>query len=169
VPEETPPKALLQVIDSLCPAIVLRGFRVGLADSTGTLQTQYTFAPLGNTTVTGASTTNSFAYTGRELDATGLYFYRARYYNPTVQRFISEDPIGFSGGDVNLYAYTGNSPTNLRDPSGKIAPLVVGGVLCGTGAAIGGTTITKANRRLAGRLRSGDTPRVLLPGVGADS
>lgn len=95
------------------------GSTLALTDSTGTLQTQYTFEPFGNTTVSGPTTTNSFAYTGRELDATGLYFYRARYYNPTLQRFISEDPIGFSGGDVNLYAYTGNSPTNFVDPSGK--------------------------------------------------
>ncbi len=85
------------------------GSTLALADSTGTLQTQYTFEPFGNTSVTGAATTNSFAYTGRELDATGLYFYRARYYNPQLQRFISEDPIGFSG-DINLYAYAGNSP-----------------------------------------------------------
>src|SRR5712664_5014386 len=81
------------------------GSTVALADSTGALQTQYTFEPFGNTSVTGAATTNSFAYTGRELDATGLDFYRARYYNPQLQRFISEDPIEFSGGDVNLYAY----------------------------------------------------------------
>jgi len=43
----------------------------------------------------------------------------ARYYNPTLQRFISEDPIGFNGGDVNLYAYVWNSPTNFLDPVGE--------------------------------------------------
>jgi len=42
----------------------------------------------------------------------------ARYYHPGLQRFISEDPIGFGGGDVNLYAYVGNSPTNFDDPLG---------------------------------------------------
>jgi RHS repeat-associated protein len=89
-----------------------------LADSTGALQTQYTFEPFGNTTVTGASTTNTFAFTGRELDATGLYFYRARYYSPSLQRFISEDPIGFRGG-INLYAYTSDSPIIATDPSGN--------------------------------------------------
>jgi len=35
---------------------------------------------------------------------TNLYYYRARYYNPTLQRFISEDPVGFAGGGPNLYA-----------------------------------------------------------------
>ncbi len=54
---------------------------------------------------------------GRENDAAGLYSYRARYYNPSFQRFISEDPIGFSGG-FNLYAYVGNNPINFMDPLG---------------------------------------------------
>lgn len=95
------------------------GSSIALADSTGTIQTQYSFDPFGNTTTSGASTTSSFAYTGRELDSTGLYFNRARYYNTTLQRFISEDPIGFSGGDTNLYAYVWNSPTNFVDPGGQ--------------------------------------------------
>src|SRR5438034_5543787 len=46
-------------------------------------------------------------------------YYRARYYNPTLQRFISEDPIGFAGGDTNFYAYVWNSPTNFFDPVGR--------------------------------------------------
>ena len=39
-------------------------------------------------------------------------------YDPSVGRFLSEDPIGFAGGDANLYRYVGNSPTNFTDPSG---------------------------------------------------
>jgi hypothetical protein len=42
----------------------------------------------------------------------------ARYYHPTLQRFISEDPIEFASGDVNLYAYVGNRPTDTTDPLG---------------------------------------------------
>jgi len=94
------------------------GSTLALTDSTGTTQTSYTFEPFGNTTSTGSASTNSFAYTGRELDATGLYYYRARYYNPTLQRFVSEDPLGFGGGDTNLYGYAGGSPANVTDPSG---------------------------------------------------
>jgi RHS repeat-associated protein len=45
-------------------------------------------------------------------------YYRARYYDPKIGRFISEDPIGFDGGDVNLYAYVWNNPTNFVDPEG---------------------------------------------------
>jgi RHS repeat-associated protein len=50
-----------------------------------------------------ASVTNPFQYTGRDLDSeTSLLYYRARYYDPTVGRFISEDPIKFKGG-IDFY------------------------------------------------------------------
>jgi RHS repeat-associated protein len=95
------------------------GSTLATTDSTGALATQYTFEPFGNTSSTGATTSNAFQFTGRENDGTGLYFYRARYYSPTTQRFISQDPIGFAGGSSNLYTYTLNSPTNLTDSSGR--------------------------------------------------
>jgi RHS repeat-associated protein len=94
------------------------GSTVALGNGTGTLQTQYTYEPFGITTQTGAASTNSYKYTGREDDGSGLLYYRARYYQPRFQRFISEDPIGFLGRDVNLYAYVGNNPVNLTDPLG---------------------------------------------------
>ena len=56
--------------------------------------------------------------TGRENDGTGLYYYRARYYSPKMQRFLSEDPIEFLGGDVNLFAYVNNNPVLDIDPFG---------------------------------------------------
>ncbi len=59
------------------------------------------------------------SYTGREPDtATGLIYYRARWYDPRIGRFISEDPIGFAAGDANLSRYVGNSTPNAVDPSG---------------------------------------------------
>ena len=62
-----------------------------------------------------------FGYTGREFDEeTGQYYYRARYYDAPVGRFISEDPIGFEAGDANVYRYVLNSPTNFTDPSGLL-------------------------------------------------
>jgi RHS repeat-associated protein len=60
-----------------------------------------------------------FGYTGREFDAeSGQYYYRARYYDAGVGRFLSEDPISFSGGDANLYRYVSNGSPNLIDPDG---------------------------------------------------
>ena len=93
------------------------GSTIGLVDSTGALNTSYTYEPFGNTTVSGSSA-NPYQFTGRENDATGLYFYRARYYSPTFQRFVSQDPIGFAGGDPNLYGYVYDDPANLVDPPG---------------------------------------------------
>jgi RHS repeat-associated protein len=52
-----------------------------------------------------------------ENDDTGLYYYRARYYNSQTGRFISQDPIGFGGG-INNYAYVGDAPTGFVDPFG---------------------------------------------------
>jgi len=94
------------------------GSTVALSDAVGTLPTSYTHAPFGVTTISGTATGNAFDYTGREDDATGLKYYRARYYHPRLQRFISQDPIGFRGGDANLYAYVFNNPSNLTDPLG---------------------------------------------------
>jgi RHS repeat-associated protein len=95
------------------------GSPIALADSAGAVQTEYAYEPFGGTTVTGTSNSNSFQYTGRENDGTGLFYYRARYFHPGLQRFISEDPIEFEGGDINLYGYVGNDPINRNDPSGK--------------------------------------------------
>jgi RHS repeat-associated protein len=59
-----------------------------------------------------------YAFTGREWDPeTGLYYYRARYYDPRVVRFLSVDPIGLAGG-LNVYSYVGNDPVSRRDPTG---------------------------------------------------
>jgi len=55
---------------------------------------------------------------GREYDwATGLYHFRARWYDPVTGRWLSKDPIGLSGG-LNQYAFCGNDPVNNLDPSG---------------------------------------------------
>ena len=73
-------------------------------------------------------------YAGREFDfETGLQYNRARYYNPTGSRWMSEDPMGFGAGDANLYRYVGNSPSNATDPSGEI--IVCGSIAIGLGIA----------------------------------
>jgi RHS repeat-associated protein len=96
------------------------GSIVGVGSTTGTVPTTYTYEPYGKTTVSGTSSASFLGFTGRENDSTGtlsLYNYRARAYSPTMNRFLREDPLGFSGG-MNLYGYTGSSPTNWSDPYG---------------------------------------------------
>src|SRR5262249_92248 len=69
-----------------------------------------------------------FKYTSRDWDGeVGLQYNRARYYDPVIGRWIVEDPIGFKGGDTNLYRYVGNAPANSTDPFGLILqfPLVL--------------------------------------------
>ena len=62
-----------------------------------------------------------YVFTGREYDEeTGLYNYRFRYYDPEMGRFISEDPIGFKKGSINLFAYVSNNPVNKIDPLGLL-------------------------------------------------
>jgi RHS repeat-associated protein len=81
-------------------------------------RTKYTYDSFGKLTASSGSLVNPFQYTARESDAeTGLYYYRARYYDPTAGRFLSEDPIGFSSGP-SLYAYVSNSSASLTDPYG---------------------------------------------------
>ncbi len=92
------------------------GSTVALTDDAGALQNEYTYEPFGTTTETGADS-NPFQYTGRENDGTGLYYYRARYYHPGLQRFASEDPAGFRGSK-NFYAYVEDSPATAFDPLG---------------------------------------------------
>ena len=88
-----------------------------LTSASGTVQTTYTYEPFGQATIAGASTSNSTTFTGRESDDTGLHFYRARYYDPRRQRFLSEDPLGLVGGRTP-YIYVENAPTMFIDPLG---------------------------------------------------
>ncbi len=82
-----------------------------------TLVNRYRYSGYGEATPTASDEGNSVEYTARENDGTGLYFYRARYYDPVLKRFVSEDPIGLAGG-VNTYAYADGSPSTNTDPLG---------------------------------------------------
>jgi RHS repeat-associated protein len=88
--------------------------------STTTLVNHIQYDTFGQlTSQTNTSQTPWFGYTGREWDtATGLTYYRARWYDPRAGRFISEDPLSFAAGDVNLNRYVGNGATLWVDPSG---------------------------------------------------
>lgn len=89
------------------------GSVTSLRNGSGSLWNTYTFDSYGKLNASTGTLTNPFQYTGRESDQeTGLYYYRARYYDPSVGRFMSEDPIGFKGGP-NFYDYVGNDPVDF--------------------------------------------------------
>jgi RHS repeat-associated protein len=113
------------------------GSITSLSNSSGAIAQTYTFDSFGNLTGSTGSLTNPFRYTAREFDAeAGLYYFRARYYDQSTGRFLSEDPLQFVAG-INFYPYALNAPVNLRDPSGKNAGVLVypiaGGLCFGSG------------------------------------
>jgi RHS repeat-associated protein len=92
-----------------------------MTDLSKHIQNSYAYTPFGGLTQS-ESFHQPFTFSGEYgvlEEPSGLYYMRARYYDPQIGRFISEDPIRFAGGDVNLYAYAGNNPVNYVDPWGK--------------------------------------------------
>jgi RHS repeat-associated protein len=90
-------------------------------------------------TETDAANGDRFKFAGMQYDATiGQYFDNARWYGPGSGRFLSQDPKAFAAGDVNLYRYVGNEPTDATDPAGlEATTILVGGMtfLAGVAAA----------------------------------
>ncbi len=94
------------------------GSIIGTANSAGTSTAIYRYGPFGEPNVT---TGIRFRYTGQQyLGGLNLYYYKARFYSPTLGRFLQTDPIG-TQDDLNLYAYVGNNPINFNDPDGLTA------------------------------------------------
>jgi len=94
----------------------------GLLSSTGGVTNQYRYGVWGAAELTVEGVPNSLRFAARQYDGeTGLYYNRARYYDPALGRFISEDPLGLGAG-INPYAFAGNDPVNGRDPSGLWCP-----------------------------------------------
>ena len=155
------------------------GSVTSLANTSGSLAQTYTFDSFGKLTASSGSLTNPFQYTGRESDSeTGLYYYRARYYDAATGRFLSEDSMRFVAG-IDFYPYTLNSPVNLRDPSGKNAGAIAipvagticfGSGICETIIVVGGAVVTVAlvaeavSVYLKGRTRAKSDP-IPWPGV----
>ena len=93
------------------------GSTLAATDVNGSVAGQYAYEPFGNTVATGNLSTNSLQFIGRENDgATGLFYFRARYYSPKLQRFISPDPLGIRTGNMNPYAYANNDPRGATEP-----------------------------------------------------
>ena len=98
------------------------GSVIAQASDTQAIDNYYAYTPYGETTALGPDGGNASQYTARENDGTGLYYYRARYYDPVLKRFIAEDPIGLAGG-LNGYSYADGNPVSNTDPSGTIVPV----------------------------------------------
>ncbi len=131
------------------------GSTLALADSSGAIQTSYTYEPFGHTTVSGASSTNPFQFTGRENDTTGLYYYPARYYSPSAQRFVSQDPLGFAGGSERRPLSLTMRGTGMTTERIEINPAVMMGK-----PVIRGTRITV--ELILGKLAEGETEAELI-------
>jgi RHS repeat-associated protein len=92
-----------------------------LVDESGDLLNHIDYDSFGRIIAqSNAAAGDRFTYTGREFDPEiNLYYYRARYYDPVLGRFIANDPSGFSAGDANLFRYVENSPLTWVDPTGR--------------------------------------------------
>ncbi len=97
------------------------GSTIAMTDQTQAMVNKYAYDPFGNIVNQIEAVAQPFRFVGQlgvMTEPNGVYYMRARYYDPDVGRFISEDPTGFEGGDVNLMAYAQNNPVNWVDPLG---------------------------------------------------
>jgi RHS repeat-associated protein len=100
---------------------------MALIDETGNTVESYTYTAYGEVTVFDSNGNeldesalgNRYTFQGREIDwSTGLYNFRARWYDAETGRWLSKDPIGINGG-LNQYVFCGNNPVMFGDPSGR--------------------------------------------------
>ncbi|MBI4398402.1 MAG: RHS repeat protein, partial [Candidatus Omnitrophica bacterium] len=91
---------------------------LALTDESGSIKESYSYDAYGNLTSAPQNPSTNFLYTGREFEEeAGLYYNRARFYDPRLGRFINTDPKGYEAG-LNLYTYADNNPLAYRDPYG---------------------------------------------------
>jgi RHS repeat-associated protein len=126
-----------------------------MTSDTGTVLNSYTYSAFGQSTSQTGSTTNDHQFTGEQLDPTGLYYDRARYYNPTLGHFMQRDSYGGTLDNPqsqNRYTYASNNPTLYSDPSGHFAFL-----LALAGAFIGGMAIDFAAQAVNNYIHRGSS------------
>jgi len=100
------------------------GSVTALSGANQTLQATYTYDAYGQVLAKTGTVINPYTYTGRERDTlTGLYYYRTRYYDAGVGRFLTKDKFPsdlIEPSSINRYSYVANNPLNFVDPTGEI-------------------------------------------------
>jgi RHS repeat-associated protein len=117
-PAGGPPLARVTASSTSTLASDALGDVVAELDVDGTATTSYGYGPFGQTISYGLPSDNTYRFAGTQDDGNGLAYAQHRYYDTTTGRFLSEDPLGLAGGDVNYYRYVGNDPINWADPNG---------------------------------------------------
>ncbi len=120
------------------------GNTVSITDDKQDVINQYAYTPFGTLAGQAEQFEQPFKMVGKYgvmAEPNDYYYMRARYYDPKSARFISQDPIGFDAGDVNLYAYVGNNPIDRIDPEGKEA------AVCGDGYELKTVTMTTMDKK----------------------
>jgi len=98
------------------------GSTMAMTDQSQNITHKYAYDPFGGVTDSEEADANPFLFVGQYGvmdEGNGLHFMRARYYEAETGRFVSEDPVGFNSGDLNLYAYASNRPLTSMDLTGE--------------------------------------------------
>lgn len=133
-------------------------------DNQASLANSYGYSPYGQSEVIGVDATgNPVQYTSRENDGTGLLYHRARYRDPVLGGWLSEDPAGFVDG-FNKRGYVQGDPISLADPTGEFAQVIVGGVIGGISGLVGALNDPCAS---AGSIAQAVAMGTILGGVSA--
>lgn len=119
------------------------GNTMAMTDNSQAMVNRYAYTPFGIIANQMETLTfpQPFKFVGRwgvMTEPNGFYYMKARYYDPEVGRFISEDPIGFDGGDTNLYLYASNNPIMFMDPNGQWITTAIGIINGGISGALAG-------------------------------
>jgi RHS repeat-associated protein len=122
----------------------LRGSTVAITNANGKVTDRYQYSAYGEILSSSGNTDTPFLYNGRDgvmTDANGLYYMRARYYNPEIRRFVSQDTllgVVINGQSLNRYAYCSNNPVNYVDSSGnsRVLALTIGGAIISGGTLL---------------------------------
>ncbi|MDP9235798.1 MAG: protein kinase [Chloroflexota bacterium] len=124
------------------------GSTTQLTDSAGAVTDSYSYDVFGAPRTTTGTTVNNFQYAGQQRDGNanrGLYFLRARSYDPALGRFLQKDPLPLN----NRYSYARNDPMNLMDPSGNFPCPGCGKIRSAAGSVRGCFTDVRCSQRLA--------------------